>query len=304
MTIMIIGGSGFIGSKVVKILTRGCANSIGDNIICCDIIQPSTIDEGEWIRANILELASIERILFEYNVETIIHLVGLPEIGYCERNPHFSFLLNVVSVQNTLEAMRKADVKKIIFSSSAAVYGNYLNKPVKEDDTTAPNTIYGYHKLMAEQAIMSYGKSYGMHFVIFRLFNVYGGDPHIGKDVISIFIRNAIRNKPIVVRGPRKFRDFVHVDDVARAFMSAILKEDICNEIINIGSGDKVTIGDIAQCIKEYFPKVNVVEEKTIDDGTGIYADISKAIALLRFDPLKPGNGIREHIAKYSVRRL
>jgi UDP-glucose 4-epimerase len=246
-----------------------------------------------------LELTSIERILFEYGVDTIIHLVGLPAIEYCEKNPHFSFLLNVVSVQHTLEAMRKGDVKKIIFASSAAVYGLQADKPLRETEITTPKSMYGYHKLIAEEAIRSYNYSYGIDYVILRLFNVYGGDPYSGKDVISIFIRRAISNEPLVVKGPRKFRDFVHVNDVAKAFLASS-KEEIRNEIINIGTGEKTTLGDVAKYINEYFSNAKVIEEQTADDGTGLYADISKARSVLKFEPIRPREGIRSHVAKYS----
>ena len=294
MTVMVIGGSGFIGGEVAKALTRN-----GIDAISYDLIQSSVTGEGKWIRADILELASIERVLFEYEVDTIIHLVGLPAIEYCEKNPHFSFLLNVTSVQNALEAMRKADVKKIVFASSAAVYSPHSNEPVREADITAPSSVYGYHKFIAEQVIRSYNHAYGIDYVIFRLFNVFGGNPYSGKDVISIFIRRAIRNEPLVVKGPKKFRDFVHINDVAEAFMIS-LREDVHNEIINVGTGEKTTLGDVARYIKEYFDKVKVIEEQTSDDGRGLYADISRAKSVLGFKPIESREGIRNHIAKYS----
>src|SRR5437899_7197606 len=124
MPTLVIGGSGFIGSTVVK----GLANK-GIEAVCYDLIHTdSNGEKGNWIRADILEMQSIERIFFEYNIESIVHLVGLPAIDYCQKNPHFSFLLNVMSVQNTLEAMRMADIPKIVFASSATVYGNSNHK--------------------------------------------------------------------------------------------------------------------------------------------------------------------------------
>ena len=94
--------------------------------ICYDLIHTDSASaKNHWIRADILELQSIERIFFEYKIDAIVHLVGLPAIDYCQKDPHFSFLLNVMSVQNTLEAMRLADIPKIVFASSATVYGNH-----------------------------------------------------------------------------------------------------------------------------------------------------------------------------------
>jgi nucleoside-diphosphate-sugar epimerase len=103
-TILVIGGSGFIGSKVVEYLVK---NNV--DVLSCDIVALNPIVQNlklKLIRADILELSSIERIFFECDIDTVIHLVGLPAIDYCEKNPHFSLLLNALSVHNTLEAMK------------------------------------------------------------------------------------------------------------------------------------------------------------------------------------------------------
>jgi len=294
---MVIGGSGFIGGRVVGALTKNKVDTLS-----YDIVNSYSLDEKtKWIRADILELPAIERLFFEYDVEAIIHLVGLPSVGYCERNPHFSFQLNVLSVQNALEAMRKTDIKKMVFASSAAVYGYSSMNPVKETDLTKPSTIYGYHKLMAEEAIKSYCSSYGLNYVILRLFNVYGGDPHIGKDVISIFIRRALKGDPLLVKGGRKFRDFVHVNDVAQAFVKAVASS-VSNTTVNIGTGKMMTLGEIAEIVHECFPNISVSYEKVEDDGTGIVADVTLARKVFDFSPMDPRQGIREHIESYKHR--
>jgi UDP-glucose 4-epimerase len=296
-TVLVIGGSGFIGSKVVEYLVK---NNV--DVLSCDIVALNPIVQNlklKLIRADILELSSIERIFFEYDIDTVIHLVGLPAIDYCEKNPHFSLLLNALSVHNTLEAMRKTDVKKIVFASSAAVYGYHSKVPVKETVPANPTTVYGYHKLIAEHLIKSYNQSYGLNYVTLRLFNVYGGDPEIGKDVISIFIRRAIKGMPIVVRGPSKYRDFVHVNDVVNAIMKVALTE-ISNVTINIGTGKMTTLQEIANMVKRCFPKVEIKYEAAPDDGTGLIADIALAKEILGFSPVDPQRGIYEHIASYA----
>jgi len=295
MTVLVFGGSGFIGSKVVECLTKNNVETLSYDVIASNF----TGQKAKWIRADILELSSIERLFFEYEVDTVIHLVGLPAINYCEKNPHFSFLLNALSVQNTLEAMRKTDIKKIVFASSAAVYGYHSKVPVKETDPTNPTTIYGYHKLIAEHIIKSYHDSYGLNYVTLRLFNVYGGDPRIGKDVISIFIKRAAKGLPIIVKGPNKYRDFVHVNDVVNAFVKVAL-EDVSNVTMNIGTGKMTTLQEIADMIKKCFPKVEVKCEVPPDDGTGIIADVTLAKETLDFSPVDPQKGIYNHIASYA----
>jgi UDP-glucose 4-epimerase len=295
MTTLITGGSGFIGSETIKLLTKNQIEPIS-----FDKLPSNNGCEGsKWINGDILNLPSVERVLSEYPIDTVLHLVGLPVVEACEKNPNLSFLLNVTSVQNTLEAMRLHDVEKIIFASSATIYGALQSDPIKESDPAYPNTLYGYHKLIAEHVIKSYAQSYGLDYTILRLFNVYGADPQIGKEVISIFIRKALKGEPLLVKGSQKFRDFVQVADVAQAFLKAHGKNG-SKSVLNIGSGTKTSLGEIAQMVKEYFSEIKVTEESAPNDGTGLQADISLAKTTLNFGPVLPEIGIREHIAKYS----
>lgn len=295
MTTLIAGGSGFIGSEAIKLLTKTDMEPIS-----FDKIPSHNGCEGtKWINGDVLNLSSVERVLSEYPIDTILHLVGMPVVEACEKNPNLSFLLNVMSVQNTLEAMRLHDVEKIIFASSATVYGALQSEPIKESDSAYPTTLYGYHKLIAEHVIKSYAQSYGLDYTILRLFNVYGADPQLGKEVISIFIRKALKGEPLLVKGSQKFRDFVQVADVAQAFLKSHGKNG-SKSVLNIGSGTKTSLGEIARIVKEYFPEIEVKEESAPDDGTGLQADISLAKSTLNFEPLLPEKGIREHIAKYS----
>jgi UDP-glucose 4-epimerase len=227
--------------------------------------------------------------------------VGLPSVDYCEKNPQFSFELNVVSVQNALEAMRKTDIKRIVFASSAAVYGYSSEKPVSEADPTNPNTIYGHHKLIAEEVIRSYCGAYGLNYVVLRLFNVYGGDPHMGKDVVSIFIRKALKGEPIVVKGPKKFRDFVHVDDVTHTFVEAVTT-NVSNIKVNVGTGIATSLGEIAEITKESFPCADIKYEAVEDDGTGLLADVTAARSTFDFSPIDSKLGIRNYVSSYAAK--
>jgi len=290
--IAILGASGFIGSLLVEALIAQKKEPLG-----IDIIKPK--GEYNWLIADIIAPATIERIFFEYSVETVIHLVGLPQIGLCEKDPHFSYLLNTQSVHNTLEAMRKTSVQKIIFASSAAVYRLH-NGTASESEEPAPNTMYGCHKYMSEELIKAYLSSYGIHFTILRLFNVYGQDPHLGKDVISIFLRHAKNGEPLMVKGKNKYRDFVHVKDVTKAFAASISPRSN-DRIINVGTGVKATLGELADMIREAFPKTEVKYQSTADDGKGLIADNTLFRRLLNLTPVNPHDGIREHIGRYTT---
>lgn len=289
--IAVLGASGFIGSSLVEALI-----SQKKEPLAIDIVKPKS--KYNWLIADIIEPAAIERIFFEYSVETVIHLVGLPRIALCEKDPNFSFLLNTQSVHNTLEAMRKADVQRIVFASSAAVYKLH-DGAASEKEETAPTTIYGYHKCVSEELIKAYSNSYGIDFTILRLFNVYGRDPQLGKDVISIFLRSARNGEPLVVKGKNKYRDFVHVKDVTKAFvasMSALAN----NRVINIGTGVKVTLEELVDMIGETFPKIEVKYQSATDDGKGIIADNRISRRILNLTPTNPCCGIREHVRGYG----
>jgi UDP-glucose 4-epimerase len=292
--ILVTGSSGFIGRKVIEHLMRN-----GSKTLSLDVVRSSSNGKVNFLLADILDLPAIDRILFENDCETIIHLVGLPHIGSCEKDPYLSFQLNVLSVQNVLEAMRKNDTKKIVFASSAAVYGYSSVTPVKESDRSNPSTIYGYHKLIAEEIIRSYCASYGLSYVILRLFNVYGGDPHSGKDVISLFIKSALRGESIVVKGLKKFRDFIHVDDVAEAFGKAATG-NVVNEVVNIGTGKTMTLNEVAEITRKAFPSITAKYIKADDDGTGLLADVKLMKRELCVSPRDPREGIWAHMLNYS----
>jgi len=290
--IAIIGASGFIGSSLVEALI-----SQKREPLAIDIVKPK--GNHNWLIADIVEPATIERIFFEYSVETVIHLVGLPQIGLCEKDPQFSYLLNTQSVHNTLEAMRKTAVQKVIFASSAAVYGPY-DGVVSEEKEPTPNTIYGYHKYVSEELIKAYSTSYGINFTTLRLFNVYGQDPQLGKDVVSIFVRHAKNGEPLVVKGKNKYRDFVHVKDVTKAFIASI-PAHANNRIINVGTGVKVTLGELVDIIREVLPRIKVKYEIAADDGKGLVADNELCRSLLNLAPINPHDGIKEHIKRYAT---
>ena len=299
LAVLVIGGSGFIGSAVTQSLSGKGIESIG-----YDLIHTNSADnQRNWIRADILETQSIERVFFEYKIDAIVHLVGLPALDLCEKNPHFSFLLNVMSVQNTLEAMRMADIPRIVFASSATVYGNHSDRPLKETDEVHPATVYGWHKLMAEHAIHSFSNAYGIKSTILRLFNVYGGNPKLGKEVVSIFINRAISGDPLVVKGPEKFRDFVHIEDVAEAFTRSVARNGDKRIIMNIGTGKRTTLKQLALMVTSEFPNSKVKVEMSQDDGTGSTANTRVASEVIHFVARSPQNGLLSHIKRYSEQK-
>jgi UDP-glucose 4-epimerase len=294
MNIAVVGGAGFIGTNVCKMLVNN-----GSRVVIVDKFVPNGLPSGTVpIRTDILSEQNLEEIFLNYEISSVIHLVGLPHIGDCEKNPFLSFQLNCLSTQHVVEAMRKTSVKKIVFASTAAVYGNARNVRIREIDELAPDTIYGFHKMISEDVIRSYHERYGLDSVILRLFNVYG-NKNLGKDVLSIFIRNAIEHKPIIISGPKKFRDFVYIEDISKAFVEATTAS-ISGKAMNIASGTKLMLEEIGQMIASTFPDTQVQHEFVPDDGTGSIADISLARELICFDPVDPHVGIMTYLRQFS----
>jgi len=290
MSILVTGGAGFLGSHVVRTLKQN-----GEDVIVLD--KANCNEDVTSIVSDVNDLETLERYMKEYDISTVVHLVGFPHIGMCEKNPHLSFKLNTLSTQNVVEAMRKSDARKIIFASSASVYGYGNKQKVCEEDPPAPDTIYGFHKWLSELIIESYYEVYEVNFVIFRIFNIYGGDPFRRNDVISLFIRNMLERKPLVLIGPDKFRDFIHVEDVALAFQRACNKD--VSGTFNVGSGVKVSLRQLASIFKSISPALQIVEEMAPDDGTGVFADTSLARKLLDFEARDPVLGISEYVKEF-----
>ena len=297
MTVLVAGGNGFIGSHVVKKLEEK-----GIPVIIIDK-KESTNDYRNTIKVDINDLDALSDVMVNNNLTAVIHLVGFPNVGDCEKDPLTSFKLNALSTQSLVEAMRKTDVQKIVFASSASVYGYYVKGKASEEETPRPDTTYGLHKLFSEQIIKLYAEKYGIRFVILRLFNVYGGDPTFRSDIVSLFIKQIINRRPLVVMGARKFRDFVHIEDVAEAFFLAY-NSGVENKVFNIGSGVRLTIEQLVNIFSNIVPNIQVIEKEAPDDGTGIFADITLAKSLLAFNPRDPIEGLSKHIQRYLADRV
>lgn len=239
MRIIITGGSGFIGSSVANLLKKN------HNVTVFDSRQPVSKDL-KFVKGNINDFKSLKRSL--RNCDVLIHLAASLGVINTEENPVSTLDTNIIGTRNVLEACRINNVKKIIFSSSSETYGEPIKTPIEENDPPIPITMYGVSKLAAEEYIKAYSKTFGLHFTIFRLFNVYG-DQQATDWVVPEFTTRAIQNKDIIIHGDgTQIRAFSHVTDVARAFSLALNKGN--GEIINIGNNmEPISIKDLAQKI-------------------------------------------------------
>jgi nucleoside-diphosphate-sugar epimerase len=292
--ILVAGGLGFIGSHIASTL----ANIPGLTVLVYDV-QPGecTLKNGCNIRGDIFDFDGLVEVMRDQDVSEIVQMIGLASIPACEKSPDVSFKLNVSSVQNTLEAMRVTDTKHLVFPSTAAVYGMTNGPKLSEFVEPKPTSVYGCHKLVAELLIQEYAENYGFDATILRLFNVYG-DLEKEQGVISLFVRKALANEPLIIMGGEQLRDFIHLNDVVEAFVHSLDNGAAYGEIINVGSGVGMTIKEIAEIVKHNFPKVEVKYEPPSKKEYSIYADTSKMRDLLGCNTVDPRQGIPAFVEK------
>jgi UDP-glucose 4-epimerase len=277
--VLITGGSGFIGQHIAKKFFDS-----GYYVTIFDITEP-TLDELKpaCIQGDVYDNEKLDEVV--KNHDAVIHLVGLADAGIAQRDPAKSFKLNVLSLQNVLEACHKFGGKKLIFPSSAAVYGLTEDLPVKESFPLNPTNMYSWHKYVCEKLIKAYHDNYGIDYVILRLFNVYGAGH---KGVIEIFLEKAKNGETIESFGPYQYRDFVYAGDVAAAMYKAAIYEKVNNRAVNVGSGRGVQIKELLDLICKIYPKAKWVETKAKFTVYDSIADITLAKILLDFKPHDP----------------
>jgi UDP-glucose 4-epimerase len=274
--ILITGGTGFIGQHLAK---KFISNK--QPVTIYDIAEPTLKGlKKVYTAGDIFDTDKLEKAVNASDV--VIHLVGIADAGIAERDPARSFKLNVLSLQSVLEACRKHGEKKLIFPSSATIYGEAAELPIKESSPPNPTWMYAWHKYLCELMIKAYHKRYGINYVILRLFNVYGAGH---KGVIEIFLEKAKKGEVIESFGPYQYRDFVYAGDVADAMYNAAMHYKVDNRTVNIGSGRGAQIKDILNIICKLFPKAKWVEKTAKFTVYDHIADITLAKILLNFKP-------------------
>jgi len=291
--VLVTGGAGFIGSHLVDRLVRTKHEvSVVDNLFTGKIGNlQSHIESGKinFLRGDVRDENFVQDSV--RGVDAIIHLAAIASVPFSVEKPVLTNEVNVNGTVNLLRAAVKNDVKKFLLISSCAVYGDPKYLPVDEKHPLQPLSPYAASKVAAEYYCKAFTRTYGLKTVILRLFNVYGSrqrGENSYSGVITVFIKNLIRGKPLTVYGDgEQTRDFIHVKDVSEAALLALEHEKVNNEIFNVGSGRETSVNRLAELlIKIYGEKVKVVYEKPRrGDIKRSYADIRKIRKVLGFKP-------------------
>lgn len=255
MNILITGGAGFIGSEFAKFLLQKNYNvKILDNL---EYGYKDNFEDNDIIKNNFIldDIRTKDFSKYLENTDIIVHLAGISALPECESNPQKALDVNITGLVNILNSCRNSNVKRIIFSSTSAVYeNNNFKEQFKEDIQVNPNLIYATTKYCAEQICKSYSNNYGMDIIICRFFNVYGPHQDFKRKYppfTSYLIREIINGiKPTIYNTQNVKRDYIYVDDLIEILYRMIISNKKYNsEIFNLCSGYGYSALEIANII-------------------------------------------------------
>lgn len=284
MKVVITGGAGFIGSHVVDAcLSKGYEVTVLDNF---STGRASNLDHVAG-QIKLVECDLTTRGEWEGYVEAsdyVIHLAALADIVPSIRNPISYFSSNVTGTLNVLTAACRGDIQKFVYAASSSCYGLAEDIPTKETSAISPQYPYALTKFMGEELVMHWNKVYGLPSLSLRFFNVYGTRSRTSGTygaMFGVFLAQKLAGAPFTVVGDgTQTRDFTYVTDVADAVLAAS-EADVVGEIMNIGSGQTVSVNRIVELMGGEVTHI----PKRPGEPDCTFADITKAQKLLSWSP-------------------
>ncbi len=298
MKILLTGGAGFIGSHVCEELLLHHAST--EVVVLDNFFTGRRENVPSQFRICEMDMRSSQLLPFlqKEKFDSIIHLAAQTMVPASIEDPLFDADLNIMGLLNVLEGARKTGVKSIVFSSSAAVYGDNTNLPLRETEIPRPGSFYGLTKATTESYLKLYHELYGLHTTVLRFANVYGERQGLTGEggVISIFAKHLSQGLPLTVFGDgTQTRDFVYVKDIAKALCLAVAHEGF--GIFNVSTGQEISLNKLISIFHNIFkvePRVNyekvrpgdiyrsVLSNKAIGEGLGLTAFTSLEDGLAR----------------------
>jgi UDP-glucose 4-epimerase len=252
--VLVTGGAGFIGSHLVEEYLINKA----EEVVVLDDFSTGTMENLDDMRderlkivkGSILDFAQLNMIVKKEKIDIIDHLAAELEVYTGIKDAERDAKINILGTLNVLNAALRNHVEKVLFASSGAVYGQAKYLPIDEEHPLEPHWPYGVSKLAAERYVLQYNKLFGLNTTAFRYGIVYGPKEWFGR-VLTMFIKRIfLENKPPVVFGDgSQTRDFVYVKDVVKAHMLAIEKQESAGKVFNIGSGEGVSVKELANML-------------------------------------------------------
>jgi UDP-glucose 4-epimerase len=297
---LVTGGAGFIGSNLVRLLLeRGVEVVVLDDLSSGFSENLAPLPGARLIVGDVRDAETVASTIA--GCETVYHLAASVGNTRSIEHPLTDSEVNVLGTLTVLEAARHAGVRKLVFSSSAGIFGELKTLPIAEDHPVEPDTPYGASKLGAEKLCLAYAKLYPLECVCLRYFNVYGVNQRYDAygNVIPIFAHRMLRHLPVTIHGDgEQTRDFVNVRDVAQANYLAGLSRGVSGAF-NIASGSRVTINELVRLMADAGSLRPAAEHGPPRPGDVRHslADIGQARARLGFEPtVGLADGLREYM--------
>lgn len=304
MSVLVVGGAGYIGSVTVERLL-----AVDESVIVYDNF--STGNRGAvspyaiLIEGDILNTQKLASIMRDHEIDTVMHFAAYIEVGESVANPLKYFDNNLVGAHSVMKAMIETNIRRFIFSSTAAVYGMPETVPITEDAPVAPINPYGLSKLMIEQMLDWHGRAHGLNHVILRYFNACGASPTYGEAhspeshlIPNILFAASGKRDKIMVFGNDYdtpdgtcVRDYIHVEDLADAHIRAMshLRVDGDSLTVNLGNSIGNSVLEVIETVKSVTGQNFPVEihDRRPGDADRLVASSEKAQHVLEWSPQK-----------------
>lgn len=305
--ILVVGGAGFIGSHVNKMLHQS-----GYNTIVFDNLSRgvrATVVTGAFVEGDMADVEALNRLFRTYKIDAVMHFAALTDVGESVTNSMLYYRNNVVNTLNLLEAMKQHHVDLFIFSSSAAIFGIPEKQRISESHPKQPINPYGETKLIVERMLADFSRSYGLRFCALRYFNAAGGDPEgeirIRRKKENNLIPRLLlslqqdKGEPVTIFGTDYptpdntcIRDYIHVSDLADAHILAMEKLFNGEKTLyyNLGNGNGFSVRQVVQAVEKVTGKtLHIIEgPRRPGDPPILVADCSKASQELGWHPKFP----------------
>jgi len=301
MNVLVVGGAGYIGSHAVRLLIQA-----GHQVVVYDNLSrghAQAVPQGTLVQGELADREKVIATLRDHKIDAVMHFAAFALVNESVNDPALYYRNNVIAALELLEAMRAADVKQIVFSSTTATYGEPETVPIPETTPQQPINPYGFTKLVIERALADYAAAYGFAYAALRYFNAAGAHPDgsIGEDhdpeshLIPIVLQVALgQRESITVFGDDYatpdgtcIRDYIHIDDLGEAHLRALERlepgKGIC---VNLGTGRGTSVREIIDACREVtgHPIPEVMGQRRAGDPPKLVADARLAKQLLGWE--------------------
>lgn len=300
MRVLVTGGGGYIGSVAIERLILK-----GYNVVALDSFtrghRSAIHPDADQLQCDLRDINEVTRAIDSSNAEAVLHFAALHLVPESVKEPGDYYQTNVGGGINLLNAVKDVGIKRFVFSSTAAVYGEPDQLPIREDSAKAPINPYGHAKWMVEQLLPVYAETYGVNYAAFRYFNVAGATGERGEDhrpethIIPVALQVLLgQRETFTVFGTdyptadgTAIRDYVHVVDLADAHITAIERLDSSLGAINLGTRDGFSVRQIVESVEHVTGKKLTVAygERRAGDPPALIADTARAAELIQWNP-------------------